>query len=189
MEEDSSDMLNFYLASEETNALFDSSWIEESACSDNKNKMADDDDSCSIQDLFDGETNPEVYQDDDNTSLESWGEKSSTRDVKEITDEEIANLRVSELNKRLRKIPWDEAARIRKRRRNLKNRGYALTCRLRKQREQEDLINENTSLKKQLEDGKWKLLKIWKEKEIYKRKYLQLQQSIAVHKQGIEASV
>ena len=96
MEEDSSDMLNFYLASEETNALFDSSWIEESVCSDNKNKMADDDDSCSIQDLFDGETNPEVYQDDDNTSLESWGEKSSTRDAKEITDEEIANLRVSE---------------------------------------------------------------------------------------------
>ena len=188
MEEDSGDLLNLYLASEETNALFDSSWIEESVLSDNNNKMADDDDSRSIQDLFDGEPNTEVVQDDDNTSLESWGEESSTRDAKEITDEEIANLRVSELNKRLRKIPWDVAARIRKRRRNLKNRGYALTCRLRKQREQEDLINENTSLKKQLEDGKWKLLKIWKEKEIYKRKYLQLQQSIAVRQQEMEAS-
>ena len=146
MEEDSSDMLNLFLASEETNALFDSLWIEESVLSDNNNKMADDDDSRSIQDLFDGEPNPEVDQDDDNTSLESWGEESSARNATEITDEEIANLRVSELNKRLRSIPCDEAARIRKRRRNLKNRGYALTCRLRKQREQEDLINENTLL-------------------------------------------
>ena len=186
MEEDCSNILDLYLASGATNALFDSPWTEESVFTEDNNKMADDQDDRDIQDLFDGETNPDVDQDDDNTSSELWGEEPSTRDAKQITDEEIENLRVSELNKRLRKIPWDEAARIRKRRRNLKNRGYALTCRLRKQREQEDLINENTSLKKQLEDGKWKLLKIWKEKEIYKRKYLQLQQSIAVHKQGIE---
>ena len=79
--------------------------------------------------------------------------------------------------------PRRPRAKIRKRRRNLKNREYSLSCRLRKQREHEDLINENTSLKKQLEDGKWKLIKVWKEKEAYKTKYLQLQQYLTKSKQ------
>ena len=189
MEDDCSDIFfDLYLASGTTNTLFDSSWTDESVLSEENNKMADDQDDCDIQDLFDGETNPEVHHDDDNTSSESWGDEFRTRDAKEITDEEITNLRVSELNRFLRNVPWNEAARIRKRRRNLKNRGYALTCRLRKQREQEDLINENTSLKKQLEEGKFKFLKIWKEKEAYKRKYLQLQKSFAVHKTIMEVS-
>ena len=180
-------MLDLYLANEMTASRFDSVWPEEYILSKNNNKMADDNDERDIQDLFDGEKNPEVDQDDDNASSGSWDEGPSTRDVKEITDQEIANLRVQELNKLLRNVPWDEAARIRKRRRKLKNRGYSLTCRLRKQREQEDLISENTSLKKQLEDGKTKLLKAWKEKEAYKNKYLQLQKSFTVHNQGMEA--
>jgi len=153
--------------------------------------MGDDNDVRDIQDLFDGTciTSLEVDQDDDQASSRPWGEEPSTIDVKEITDQEIANLRVQELNKLLRKVPWQEAARIRKRRRNLKNRGYSLRCRLRKQREQKDLINENTSLKNQLEDGKWKLLKTWKEKEAYKRKYLQLQKCFTAHNRGVERSL
>ena len=181
-----SDVLDLYLTNEETNTLYDFSWTEESVLSDENNKMTDDEDDRDLQDLlFNGETSPEDDGDDYQTS---WGDETDTGDAKEITDEEIANLRVSELNKFLRNVPWDEAVRIRKRRRNLKNRGYALTCRLRKQREQEDLINENTSLKKQLEEGKFKFLKIWKEKEAYKRKYLQLQKSFAVHKTIMEVS-
>ena len=105
--------------------------------------------------------------------------------MNELTDQEIANLPVQELNKLLRHLPWEEAARIRKRRRNLKNRGYSLSCRLRKQREHEDLIKENTSLKRKLEDGKWKLLKVWKEKEAYKSKYLQLQKCFTVRNQEV----
>ena len=172
-------MLDLRLVSEATIALLDSPWSEADVLSAN---MSDVDEDHDIQDLFNGETKQEVDQDDDITSLEACdaGPRSS------ITDEEIANLRVQELNKILRNVSWDEAARIRKRRRNLKNRGYSLSCRLRKQREQEDLMDENTSLKKQLEDGKWKLLKVWKEKEAYKRKYLQLQKLFTVHKKGME---
>jgi len=180
MDEDCNNMLDIYLASGKTTNLLESVWPEEYILSTNNNKMADDNDERDIQDLFDGVTNPEVDQDDDNASSRSWGEGPSTRGVKEITDQEIANLPVQELNKLLRNVPREEAARIRKRRRNLKNRGYSLSCRLRKQREQEDLINENTSLKKQLKDGKWNLLKTWKEKEAYKRKYLQLQKCFIV---------
>ena len=175
MDVDCNNMLDLCLGSETTATLFEYVWPEEHLFSANNNKMADDNDESDIQDLFDGATNLEVDQDDDDAFLGSWDEGTSSREVKEITDQEIANLPVQELNKRLRNVPWEEAARIRKRRRNLKNRGYSLSCRLRKQREHEDLINENTSLKKKLEDGKWKLLKMWKEKEAYKKKYLQLQ--------------
>ena len=175
MDVDCNNMLDLCLGSETTATLFESVGPNEYTFCTNNNKMADDKDERDIQDLFDGATNLEVDQDDDNAFPGSWDEGPSSREVKEITDQEIANLPVQELNKLLRNVPWEEAARIRKRRRNLKNRGYSLSCRLRKQRVQEDLINENTSLKKELEDRKWKLLKLWKEKEAYKRKYMQLQ--------------
>ena len=191
MDVDCNNVFDLCLTSETTSTLFDSVWPEEYILSANNSKMADDNDVRDIQDLFDGTciTSLEVDQDDDQASSRPWGEEPSTIDVKEITDQEIANLRVQELNKLLRKVPWQEAARIRKRRRNLKNRGYSLRCRLRKQREQKDLINENTSLKNQLEDGKWKLLKTWKEKEAYKRKYLQLQKCFTAHNRGVKRSL
>ena len=191
MDVDCNNVFDLCLTSDTTSTLFDSVWPEEHILSANNSKMADDNDVRDIQDLFDGTciTSLEVDQDDDQASSRPWGEEPSTIDVKEITDHEIANLRVQELNKLLRKVPWQEAARIRKRRRNLKNRGYSLRCRLRKQREQKDLINENTSLKNQLEDGKWKLLKTWKEKEAYKRKYLQLQKCFTAHNRGVKRSL
>ena len=188
MDEDCSTMLDFYLAHETKTTLFDCVWPDEYILSTNNSRMTDENDERDTQDLFDGKTNTEVDKNDDNTPSRSWGEGPRSGDVKEITDEEIANLSVQELNKRLRNVPWDEAARIRKRRRNLKNRSYSLSCRLRKLQERKDLINENTSLKKQLEDGKWKFIKVWKEKEVYKRKYLQLQKYFTEHKQGMEAT-
>ncbi|CAH3042613.1 unnamed protein product [Pocillopora meandrina] len=186
MEEDSMDLPDWFLASEETNLPFSCSWIVGNVSSAKKSsEMADRDDSRDIQDLFDGETSQEVHQDDDNATSESSDDESIPKDVKILNDEEIANMRVQELNRFLRNVPWDEAKKIRKRRRNLKNRGYALTCRLRKQQEQEDLINENTSLRKQVEDGRWSLLRALKEKETYKKKYMELQQSFTLFKQSM----
>ena len=184
MEEDYSNMPDLFLASEASIAISEFSWGDEYGLYTNMAAVDEDHD---IQDLFNGESNLEGDQDDDNRSVKYWAGGPSTTDAKGITDEEVANLPVQELNKLLRNVPWDDAARIRKRRRNLKNRGYSLSCRLRKQREQEDLINENTSLRKKLEDGKWKLLKVWKEKEVFKTKYLQLQKYFTEHKQEMEA--
>ena len=185
MEEDYSDMPDLFIDMEASTSLFDSPLSEEYGLAVNMGDVHEDHD---IQDLFNGETNLHGDLDDEDRSLESWDGEPSTPDANGITDEDIANLPVQELNKRLRNVTWEEASRVRKRRRNLKNRGYSLSCRLRKQREQEDLINENTSLKKQLEDGKWKFIKVWKEKEVYKRKYLQLQKYFTEHKQGMEAT-
>ncbi|KAL9974268.1 hypothetical protein ACROYT_G011285 [Oculina patagonica] len=136
-----------------------------------------------IQDLFDGETTNNLKANDSSSESETEN-LLPPRDAKEISDKEIQGLRVQDLNKLLRDLPRDEAAKIRKRRRNLKNRSYALTCRLRKQREHEDLMNENTSLKRQLEDERRKLRNVWNEKEEYKRKYVQLQRAFTVYKQN-----
>ena len=191
MEEDFFNTLDEFFTEETQNLLFCSTW-KRSFYGDNAN-MAVGDDAEDIQALFNGEVNPETENnddDDDDTSLESESEMwESPRKSKEISDEEIKNLRVKELNKLLRNIPLDEAAKIRRRRRNLKNRGYALTCRQRKQQEHETLINENTSLKKELEEGKRKLLKVLNEKEAYKKKYLQAQQALNAYKRRMETSV
>ena len=182
MEENCTDLLDFFLTKETQNIPFiGSPWSGESVLPENDKYMVDDDER-DIQDLFDG-VDPEVPNNDDGASSASEGESVGPREAKQISDEEIRNLRVKELNNLLRNIPSEEAVKIRRRRRNLKNRGYALTSRLKKQREHEDLINENTLLKKQLEDGKWKLLKVWNEKEAYKKKYALAKRALAAHNQ------
>ena len=120
--------------------------------------------------LFSGEGKDEGFDEEDVIS-----NPGTPRNIEEISDEEIKNLRVQELNKLLRGVPRDEAVKIRRKRRNLKNRGYALRCRMRRQQFQEDLFNENQLLKRQLEDDKETLRKLLKERNIYKRKFLQLQ--------------
>ena len=109
MEEGYSNMPDLFLASEAAIAIFDSPWSEEF---DLYTNMAAVDGGHDIQDLFNGETNLEGDQDDDNRSVESWDGGPSAPDAKGITDEEVANLPVQELNKLLRNVPWEEAARI-----------------------------------------------------------------------------
>ena len=130
-------------------------------------KVDSDDD---IANLFDGGVKDEGFDEEDVIS-----NPGTPRNIEEISDEEIKNLRVQELNKLLRGVPRDEAVKIRRKRRNLKNRGYALRCRMRRQQFQQDLFNENQLLKRQLEDDREKLRKVLKERNIYKGKFLQLQ--------------
>lgn len=190
MDETGSPMQELFLNNEAQNIILGYPWkVESELVEKEKNMLSNDEDDRDVQNLFDGII-PEVINNDDDTSSESGDESPCPREAncKEISDEEIQNLRVKDLNKILRNISCEEAAKIRKRRRNLKNRGYAFNCRLRKQREHEDLINENISLKKQLEDGKFKLLKVWNEKEGYKKKYAQTKHAFAAYKQRLESS-
>lgn len=135
--------------------------FEENLKSDSDNDIAD---------LFNGGGTDEGFDEEDTIS-----NPGTPRNIEEISDEEIKNLRVQELNKLLRDMPRDEAAKIRRKRRNLKNRDYALTCRMRRQQFQEELFNENQFLKRQLADDREKLRKVLKERNIYKGKFLQLQ--------------
>ena len=122
-----------------------------------------------ITDLFNDEEKDEDFEDEDAPVAEAQNS------ITQISDEEIKNLGVRELNKLLRDMQPEEAAIIRRRRRNLKNRDYALICRQRRLQLHEDLINENKLLKRQLEDDREKLRKVVLERNTYKRKLLQLQ--------------
>lgn len=93
-----------------------------------------------------------------------------------ITDEEIINLPIRVLNKRLRNLPKWEIQKIRKRRRSLKNRGYASSCRQRRVAIKECLETQNQRLKMQLTETKEKLNTAVKERDTYKTKYEQLRQ-------------
>ena len=141
MEEDFDALFGVY-STDAMKHVFENLWTEESLLFEENNSTSNTD--RDIQDLFDGETrNEENY-----SSSES---ETESLDPSTISDEQIQNLRVQDLNKLLRDLPRDEAAKIKKRRRNLKNRNYALNCRIRKQQKYEDLLNENFSLKEQLE--------------------------------------
>lgn len=147
--------------------IADTPWsVENLIFEENLTSGSDDD----IADLFNGGGKDQGF--DGENTISNQG---IPRNIKEIGDEEIKNLRVQELNKLLRGMPRDEAAKIRRKRRNLKNRGYALTCRIRRQQFQEELFKENQFLKKQLEDDREKLRKVLKERNTYKRKFQQLQ--------------
>ena len=156
-------LLNDHVFPESVN-IMDTPWSVENLLFE---KVYSDND---ISDLFNGEGKDEGFDEEDLIS-----NPGTPRNIEEISDEEIKNLRVQELNKLLRGVPRDEAVKIRRKRRNLKNRGYALRCRIRRQQFQEDLLYENQLLKRQLEDDKERLRKVLKERNTFKRKFLQLQ--------------
>lgn len=174
MEEDFDALFGVY-STDAMKHVFENLWTEESLPFEENNSTSNTD--RDIQDLFDGETRNEENYSSSESETESLNPST-------ISDEQIQNLRVQDLNKLLRDLPRDEAAKIKKRRRNLKNRNYALNCRIRKQQKYEDLLNENFSLKEQLESERSQLRNVWKEKEAFKKKYQHLQKSFAVYMQS-----
>lgn len=93
-----------------------------------------------------------------------------------ITDDELVTLPIRELNKRLRSLPKAEVQSIRKRRRSLKNRGYATSCRQRRVALKENLETQNKHLKQEIRETKAKLSNAIKDRDTYKTKYEQLRQ-------------
>lgn len=90
-----------------------------------------------------------------------------------ISDDELTELTVRDLNKKIRSLDLTKSQiqSIRRRRRSLKNRGYALTCRHRRLNENEELANENNELNKELKKLKDELGKVTKERDKVKKEY------------------
>jgi len=85
-------------------------------------------------------------------------------DTSLVSDEELVTLSVRDLNKRLRNLTKDEKIKYKQRRRLLKNRGYAQTCRTRRIHNQHAKEIENEKLKELLQQ-------ITLERNLYKTKY------------------
>jgi len=85
-------------------------------------------------------------------------------DTSLVSDDELVTLSVRDLNKRLRNLTKDEKIKYKQRRRLLKNRGYAQTCRTRRIHNQHAKEIENEKLKDLLQQ-------ITLERNLYKTKY------------------
>ncbi|EDO47294.1 predicted protein, partial [Nematostella vectensis] len=89
----------------------------------------------------------------------------------QFTDKELMELSVRELNTKLRGLPSTEIDTIRKRRRSLKNRGYAMNCRTKREQENKELAKMNKKLARDVVSMKEELRKIKKERDAMKTKY------------------
>lgn len=101
-----------------------------------------------------------------------------------FSDDELVSLPIRELNQRLRILPKEEAQKVRKRRRSLKNRGYATSCRQRRVALKESLESQNERLKAELRQLKERLNIAVKERDTYRVKYEQLREVIVAFKRS-----
>ena len=67
-----------------------------------------------------------------------------------MEEQSLVGLSVKELNKKLEGLPKKEVIQLKRKRRTLKNRGYAQTCRTRRQKHRLTLEEQNTALRKRL---------------------------------------
>eukprot|EP00795_Rhopilema_esculentum_P001258 gene1258-15639_t len=96
----------------------------------------------------------------------------------DVTDDELTQLSVRELNKKLKGLPREAMHRLKQRRRLLKNRGYAQKCRTRRVQQYRNLSEDNAELYKQIDELQ-NLVRIYqKQKDDYKAKYEKLKSRI-----------
>lgn len=87
-----------------------------------------------------------------------------------INDALLLQLPVRDLNKRLQGISKEEIARLKQKRRTLKNRGYAQSCRTKRMNQRIELENANQALVAELQTMKMELARVAQERDLYKQR-------------------
>lgn len=104
-------------------------------------------------------------------SCGSVSSNNSSSNEKVIADELLTTLSVRELNKRLHGCPREEIAKLKQKRRTLKNRGYAQNCRSKRLHQRHELEKTNRKLQAELEHIRIELNKTRHELEMMKQRY------------------